>query len=203
MKAVLMSIHPKWCELIASGQKTVEIRKTRPKLKTPFKVYIYCTKDFRPNMKYGFKLWAGRGKVIGEFSCTKLSSYDYAEMYEPPDWEKSLGDQYYIASGELERSCLSYEEFTEYGQGEKLYGLHITDLKIYDEPKPLHCFSVIDKDAVICCPHRERVMNNPDLTNGALLPGSYVCMKGEIDWCSTCKRKPIIRPPQSWCYVEE
>ena len=45
MKAVLMSIQPKFCELIASGKKTVEVRKTKPKLETPFKVYIYCTKD--------------------------------------------------------------------------------------------------------------------------------------------------------------
>lgn len=42
-KSVLISINPKWCELIASGKKTVEVRKTRPKLETPFKCYIYCT----------------------------------------------------------------------------------------------------------------------------------------------------------------
>ena len=44
-KAVLISIRPKWCEKIASGEKTIEVRKTRPKLHTPFKCYIYCTKD--------------------------------------------------------------------------------------------------------------------------------------------------------------
>ena len=43
MKAVLISIKPNWCKLIWSGMKTVEVRKTRPKLETPFKVYIYCT----------------------------------------------------------------------------------------------------------------------------------------------------------------
>ena len=43
-KAVLISIRPKWCELIASGVKTVEVRKNHPKLETPFKCYIYCTK---------------------------------------------------------------------------------------------------------------------------------------------------------------
>lgn len=45
MKSVILSIKPKWCELIASGQKTVEVRKTRPKIETPFKCYIYETKD--------------------------------------------------------------------------------------------------------------------------------------------------------------
>lgn len=41
---VLLPIKPKWCELIASGKKTIEVRKTRPKIETPFKCYIYCTK---------------------------------------------------------------------------------------------------------------------------------------------------------------
>ena len=42
-KAVLISIRPEWCAKIASGEKTIEVRKTRPKLQTPFKAYIYCT----------------------------------------------------------------------------------------------------------------------------------------------------------------
>ena len=44
MKSVMLSIQPKYCALISSGAKTVEIRKTKPKSKTPFKCYIYCTK---------------------------------------------------------------------------------------------------------------------------------------------------------------
>ena len=43
MQAVLISIQPGWCELIASGKKTVEVRKTMPLLPTPFKAYIYET----------------------------------------------------------------------------------------------------------------------------------------------------------------
>ena len=42
-KAVLISIRPKWCEKIVGGEKTIEVRKTRPKLDTPFRCYIYCT----------------------------------------------------------------------------------------------------------------------------------------------------------------
>ena len=41
-QAVLISIRPKWCEKIIGGEKTIEVRKTRPKLQTPFKCYIYC-----------------------------------------------------------------------------------------------------------------------------------------------------------------
>ena len=43
-RAVLISIKPEWCSLIATGNKTVEIRKSIPKLDTPFKCYIYCAK---------------------------------------------------------------------------------------------------------------------------------------------------------------
>ena len=43
-KTVLLSIRPEWCVKILNGEKTVEIRKNRPKLKPPFKCYIYCTK---------------------------------------------------------------------------------------------------------------------------------------------------------------
>ena len=44
MKSVLISTRPKWCEKIASGKKTIEVRKTAPK-EVPFKAYIYETKE--------------------------------------------------------------------------------------------------------------------------------------------------------------
>ena len=56
-KAVLISIRPEWCEKIMSGQKTIEVRKTRPKMDTPFKCYIFK---------------CGNGKVIGEFLCDQI-----------------------------------------------------------------------------------------------------------------------------------
>ena len=56
-KAVLISIRPEWCEKIINGQKTIEVRKTRPKMDTPFKCYIYK---------------CGNGKVIGEFLCDQI-----------------------------------------------------------------------------------------------------------------------------------
>ena len=87
MKSVLISIQPKWCELIASGKKTVEVRKTRPKLETPFKVYIYQTRkpDFvtfsgtgRHISEYEKTLYYTErsGKVIGEFICDRIDEYE-------------------------------------------------------------------------------------------------------------------------------
>ncbi len=51
-KSVLISIQPKWCELIASGKKTVEVRKSKPKLEAPFKVYIYYQTVTTPLMSF-------------------------------------------------------------------------------------------------------------------------------------------------------
>lgn len=83
MKSILMSIKPKYCDLIASGNKTIEVRKTIPKVKTPFNCYIYeCKgKEIFKSMEipkgYGegyidFYEFEGRGKIIGEFVCDEI-----------------------------------------------------------------------------------------------------------------------------------
>jgi len=77
MKAVLISIQPKWCELIASGKKTIEVRKTAPKFDKPFMAYIYETKDKKydgigVHWENGRDFIHNGGKVIGEFICDDL-----------------------------------------------------------------------------------------------------------------------------------
>ena len=37
---IMISIKPKYCELIISGKKTIEVRRTKPKIDTPFKWFI-------------------------------------------------------------------------------------------------------------------------------------------------------------------
>lgn len=140
MKSVLISIQPKWCEMIASGQKTVEVRKTVPKLPTPFKVYIYCTQEkrmltcFRPGEEwYGHKTekftsirrvspWSG--KVIGEFVCDNIMRH--CQMANA-----DLAEQ---------QSCVHRDKIFEYSGGKEVFGWHISDLVIYDDPKPLSDF---------------------------------------------------------------
>ena len=38
-KAVLISIRPEWVEKIAHNLKTIEVRKSKPNLESPFKCY--------------------------------------------------------------------------------------------------------------------------------------------------------------------
>nr|WP_316614653.1 hypothetical protein [uncultured Ruminococcus sp.] len=195
-KAVLISIRPEWCDKIASGQKTIEVRKTRPKIETPFKCYIYETKainhhsilvDLDGEQRTIFE--KGRGKIIGEFICDRIV--------------KAECGQYCRFLSTLKTQILPQELFN-YANYKPVYGWHISNLVIYDKPKELSEFFVIDKKAVKKCSLRERIYTNPDYTNGVCLPGTYICNKDpvDIDFCrGGCWKKSLSLPPQSWCYV--
>lgn len=180
-RAVLMSIQPRWCEKILRGEKTVEVRKTRPTLmQTPFKVYVYCTKprfeheDFFALVgKQGFY---GGGKIIGEFVCGRIDRMvhvGYTGDKERPkyrivdDWQKV-----HDISRLLEAACLTEEELETYLKGKTGFGWHISDLKIYSQPV--------------------------DITN------FHSCLGCEyVGDCDTYCWDPVQIQPQSWRYVEK
>ena len=185
MRTILISIKPKWCEKIASGEKTIEVRKSAPK-EVPFKAYIYETKEskrrylddrfnsFLDNKSH----YTDMGKVIGEFICDKVYSI------------KNQGNSFVVANEEqgvtneiARQSCLDYDDMVGYLGNKDGYGLHITDLKIYDKPKNLSEFERH-------CPYQGKCCGG--------------CQKGKFknDGILVCSNK-ITRPPQSWCYVEE
>lgn len=142
MKSVLISIRPQWCEKIASGKKTVEVRKSMPKLERPFKCYIYMSQgDLKDLGSYSEWIYKNRMKVIGEFICNEVEEFH--------EWE--LSPQGKFADFERERlakfltdACLSEEEVVRYRENlpyyKPLYGWHISALKIYDKPKKLSEF---------------------------------------------------------------
>ena len=182
-KAVMLSIRPKWVEKIANGEKTIEVRKTKPKLDTPFKCYIYCTLQgcnefFRVDLgrdiaKWNRGKWADRkGKVIGEFTCDRIFSINVFDNGSIQNW----------LFEHMERSCLTYEELADYiGNGKTGYGWHISDLLIYDQPRELTAFR-------------------------RACPNSWYCESCAMYWENngTCGNESLYikRPPQSWCYVE-
>lgn len=193
MKSVLISIRPQWCEKIASGKKTIEVRKTAPK-EVPFKAYIYCTKD-RKNLlpiEHGKVLekvnfwentdaYYGFGKAIGEFICNEVEEFH--------EWE--LSPQGKFADFERERlenfltaACLSEEEVVRYRENlpyfKPLYGWHISDLKIYDKPKELSEFRISCNRKNLC----------------------YSCNRFTGKPWDICN-STITRPPQSYMFVEE
>lgn len=191
MKAVLISIQPQWCELIASGRKTIEVRKTRPKIETPFKCYIYMTAT-----KERCRLWEyitayqnskgdilnGSQKVIGEFVCDRIEKFSVGSL---------------LCDDIGKESCLNYFEMINYfykpeeldGKTVKWgYGWHLSDLKIYDKPKELVEFRKPCNHINDCCTCKEAEFQYyEDELRG------IICKRGI----------PLTRPPQSWCYVEE
>lgn len=178
MKAVMISIRPEWVEKILSGKKTVEIRKTAPKLKPPFRCYIYCTME-KPGRKHQYEAFGINGKpvqcggyVVAEFICDKIKLNRTELLIVKEDAERALVG-----------SCLTRKEAIDYLRKKSapehcdFYGWHITNLKIYDKPKELHEFNQCHK-----CEYNEG------------------CVQHEYS-CPGCYK--LQRPPQSWCYVEE
>lgn len=178
-QAIMLSIRPEYCKLITIGHsvtgtmKTLELRKSRPKIEPPFKVYIYETKgidktrlevclDNTNQSRY----YRGKGKVIGEFICDKIYQYTTNNNktgvdISDADIEKMsllTMDQIEIyEEGKIDDFCLSY-----YG----LYCWHISNLKVYHNPKELTEFTKLRK------------------TKFGLEPTE------------------LNRAPQNWCYVE-
>ena len=189
MKSVLISIKPKWCELIESGKKTIEVRRTRPNIETPFKCYIYCTK-VRTDMpafvdEDGHVIYTVGGNVIGEFVCDEIEHFTKA-FFDEQD-ERDTEEIAYF----LEESCLSYSELCNYVKLDDFYGWHISDLKIYDKPRELRefaSFCMVDEKRCASCEHY--LFDSDDVN-------------GYRRWCGVYRRKPLTHPPQSWCYVEE
>ena len=183
MIAVLISIRPEWCEKIINGKKTIEVRKTRPKMNPPFKCYIYCTKGqerlvailkdgdenygeiyhgkpvfIKTSVSSVCDMYGKRKMVIGEFICDRIDEIVPAtEPYGIYDIDDDYVFQTFLENGAL----------WDYGRGERLYGWHIYNLKIYDTPRDLWEFTGL----------RETKFGAEPV--------------------------PITRPPQSWRYVEE
>lgn len=180
MKSVLISIQPKWCQKISKGEKTIEVRKTRPKIETPFKCYIYMTAT-----KERCRFWEyitayqnskgdivdGSQKVICDFVCDRITDISVVVNNCNEDYN------HVYHNDECKGSCLTWKELQEYSKDKPLYAWHISELKIYDKPKELSEFVHYKKFDWWDYGYHEN--------------------KRQTELCN------LTRPPQSWCYVEE
>lgn len=137
MKSILISIRPEWCKKIADGTKTIEIRKTRPKLETPFKCYIYCTKGRGDCLWRWDGIWYDTqfpnerpnrldGKVIGEFICEEIMEAECGAYAKIP----------------LAKTAMDAFGLVDYADGAIIYGWCISKLEIYSRPKLLSEFGL-------------------------------------------------------------
>ena len=184
MKSVLISTQPEWCALIVSGEKTREVRKTKPSgvmlgmLAEPFKCFIYCTsvksltlnKYVEVHRKTGGAVDDWSGKVFAEFLCDGI----YPIVYTMDGLTDVI---------DCKTTCLNPKDFISYGEGKTLYGWSISELKVYDTPKELSEFWKADK-----CPYAS--------IDGCTY--KYHCFRAvQAKRCG----KTLTSPPQSWCYV--
>lgn len=193
--AILISIKPEYVAGILNRYKTIEIRKTRPNVKMPCKVYIYCSKKTMKDLccyslnSGNYKLmnkeeydkdfaFSVNGSVVAEFTLKRIDAIEICD----PD---ILINGKQCKQANLQKECqVSIDDIMSYiGYGDdhdgwgkdwdKGYLWHIDGLKIYDKPKELSGFSV--GKAKIDCGY-----------------GNY-----------NIYNKILKRPPQSWCYVED
>jgi len=140
---VLLSIRPEWCELIRSGEKKTELRRSKPTLPTPFKCYIYCTKPKKESDSFWIvnkpregaieERFYGNGSIIGEFICDDIGQFELLENGNIRDWHSSGADL----------SCVAYEDAAEYIKNAAFgYAWHISNLIMYNKPKALNDFKL-------------------------------------------------------------
>lgn len=169
--AILLSIKPYNCELIFENKKLIEIKKAKPKIKPPFKCYIYCTAGDYPFFRIvnlesteSYHITSYNKKIIGEFICDKIleikSDYNDYHFYD-------------ISDDNLSNSYMDQYDLYLYGKGKTLYGWHISDLIVYDNPKELDEFS----KAIECYRGKQ---------------------KSDYVGCWDCE---VAQPPKQWIYV--
>jgi len=180
-KSVIIAIRPEWVQKIFDGEKTLELRKTMPKLAPPFRCYIYCTKsrypheDFlvtidQPTAERPFTGYYGGGMVVAEFVCSEISRLD---VPFPAYWEE-------VDQDALKSACLTYGQAHDYLAHRSGYAWHISELKIYEKPKSVWTFlrppCERESDCNLC-PYWSAKLKN--------------CMKSPY----------IHHPPQDWIYT--
>lgn len=178
--AIMISIQPKWCHKIILGEKTIEIRKSRPKMEPPFVCYIYCTKPSVKNQTVcgsmvlnNDELYRHPDKGIKYGNSIELMMYDdYTEdnFLNGKVIGKFVCDKIELLDVSvatpftpkiIEDSKVSATEMWEYSKGKDLYLWHISDYEEFEKPKRLS------------------------------------------DFYSFATGSPLSRAPQSWCYTGE
>lgn len=121
---IILSLHDRWWKKILAGEKTLEIRKTRPAVwwNGSFRVLVYVT---------------GTGTIQGEFTCNH-----FWKIRTLPEPQKATG-----VSGSISvqgESGLTKQELKEYAgkSGKALWGWAVEGAKEYETPHPLSLYGL-------------------------------------------------------------
>lgn len=197
-EAVMISIKPKWCQLIASGKKTIEIRKTKPKLETPFKVYIYCTK---PSKKHQTVFGC---RVLNDDELFRLPNgkIKYGDSIEMMAYDNYTADNFLNGKIIGEFVCNKIYTIKPCGYDNRDIKLRIIDKQFY--------YKELDYNFLNKC--QLSYLDIEKYSNGSNVYGWKISdlviydKPKELSKFSrqySSKKISLKRPPQSWCYVNE
>lgn len=231
MKKILLSVHPKWCKMIFNGKKTIEVRRTRPKLEPPFEVLVYCTKHKLTKTKCMHSyLHKNEPKACGERGVIETWSeigdvqvnFNLAETYRSYGMHgKVIGsficDEIYaffpwgagIACEDIDGNLLPADKVCKETclTGDEIYkyllGNGKETFKGYGYGWHITAPKLFDK------PKELSDFYIPckwyEKGNGCPEDCGLFDYEGHIDRADDfCEgKRPITRPPQSWAYIEE
>lgn len=197
MVAIMLPVHPIWCGKIATGEKTIEVRKRVPKIPPPYKAYLYCTKRQKPALinlqnipKTPYIMTAGNHSRDYEVSDSCFARLCNGKVWAECICERDMplllqcsDPEALVTHYEVPGTCLSDVEIMEYlGNGKEGHGLLLSELTIYDRPREITEFRKICPNSLFCESCAMYNAHEETCGNAALI---------------------LRRPPQSWCYVEE
>ena len=212
MKSILMSIQPRECHYITIGRQTIIVNKTKPKLTTPFKCYIYCTgKEYDKVfcidefMHKVFLDGEGKQKVIGEFICDKIDKFRCCSV--PYQKENNLGYGHFVDNGVYKVNGwfegIVFERNDRYIdsmlKNNDLKEMCLSAQEIFDYigmGKHLYAWHISNL----------KIYDKPKELSEFKRPCNKehdCCVCDRYDYMGHKCFDEITRPPQSWCYVEE
>ena len=192
MKAIMISIQPKWVAKILNGEKTIEIRKTMTKDFEGW-VYIYCTLGGNPKNTFLAKTKNMPGFCIDQvgFFCNELKDKsEYNNSYTELNGKvvarfylkkvRKYTENDTIRSETIKSTCLTSQEIWQYAKGKPVYFWNIDNLEIFDEPKELSEFEVACPTEKCCkCKYAK-----------------FMC--GQV----ACRKPKLTNAPQSFMYID-
>ena len=224
MKALLISVHAKWCALMMNGDKTIEVRKGTALYKAIQKlideygyadIYVYCTKGNEDIIRESSPYSSVPNYVCVKFDkklSKELPEYEYSSRgkvifkfrcYKVEEIPHIVyqSDEYstksLVHNELLSKSQLSEVELFRYLNWNNGTAIHISVLEVFDRPKELSEFY---KNGYSKAVDELYWYYAADYINGH---EDYD--KGDLD--EQCRNELkheyiLTKAPQSWCYTE-
>jgi len=228
MKSIMLSIKPEIVKKILNGEKTIEIRKTRPKCELPVKVYIYCSGGWGKQVDL-FQRFNGvrliKRKVDEdkpEVTTQILLDYGYKHSIHKDAYELNGRVVAEFTLNKIDTHIIS-DNFKE-NKIEAKYKLenivlnkaclNIEELFNYIKNNKFYAWHINDlkiynKPKCLEDFHKPLSVKDFEESNFSLDcgPPEISCMDWPegSEYCADCiygGAKPLTKAPTSWCYVE-